>query len=299
MKESEFLCQSEKKEYRCPPALLTEDVPCEKIQTEIFSRSKNMEKMFKDYIGVFDSGVGGISVLKDLVRELPDEDFMYFGDSAHAPYGEKTPEEVIRLADNIAEDMIEAGVKAVVIACNTATSAAARGLRESHPEIPIIAVEPALKPAVLHGKNQRILVMATSITLSLDKYHQLFRRFGSGAEVISVPCVGLAERIEEGAFDDPDLKKLLEDLIGKYRGRVDSVVLGCTHYPFIKKQIREVLGDVPFFDGGDGTARELRRRLTEENLLSDHGRKGRVEFYSSRDTEEEIALYQWFYRQAI
>lgn len=258
-----------------------------------------MDKVFDNYIGVFDSGVGGISVLKELVRELPHEHFMYYGDSAHAPYGEKTMEQVEAYAVNIAEGMVESGVKAIVIACNTATSVAVADLRAAYPDLPIIAVEPALKPAVLAGTNDRILVMATSITLRLDKYQQLARRFSDDAEVLSVPCVGLAERIEDGDFDSPDLKRLLEKLIGKYRGKVDSVVLGCTHYPFIKKQIRSVLGDIPFYDGGEGTAKELHRRLKEEGLLNTDERKGRVEFYSSRDDEEEIALYEWFFRQEI
>lgn len=256
-------------------------------------------KPYENYIGVFDSGVGGISVLKELVRELPNENFLFFGDSANAPYGEKTNEQIRALSMRIADGMVEDGVKAIVIACNTATSAAAPAIREKYqPKIPIIGVEPALKPAAEADQkhnDSRILVMATPATLHLEKFQRLEHRLEGEAIFYPVPCTGLAARIEKGNFDAPDMHELLEHLIGSYAGKVDGVVLGCTHYPFIKKQIREVIGDVPFYDGGAGTARELKRVLAGLGLLTCRPHKGKVIFKSSIDTPEEMALYQKLY----
>lgn len=250
---------------------------------------------YKDYIGVFDSGVGGISVLKALVRELPYENFLYFGDSANAPYGEKTTEEIQKLSLAIADRFADEGVKAIVIACNTATSAAAPLIREKYlSEMPVIGEEPALKPAAEaeEDRDSRILVMATPATLRLEKFQKLEKRLAHEAEFLPVACTGLASRIEQGNFDAPDMLDLLRKLIGPYAGKVDGVVLGCTHYPFVKKQIREIMGDIPLFDGGEGTARELRRELEEYHLLKEEKTKGKVVLQSSLDTPDEMELYQ-------
>lgn len=248
------------------------------------------------FIGVFDSGVGGISVLKALVGELPGEDFHYFGDSANAPYGEKTEERVLELSRDIVERFVAEGAKAIVIACNTATSVAAPTLRDAYPDLPIIGIEPALKPATEAPGHGRILVMATDITLTLDKYQELAATYGRDCEVISVPCPGLAGRIEHGALDQADLVEMIRSYVGSFAGTVGSVVLGCTHYPFVRRQIAEVLGDgVKFFDGGAGTARHLRTRLDEAGLLAEEGREGKVCFASSKDTGAEIELYREFF----
>ena len=251
------------------------------------------------FIGVFDSGVGGVSVLQHLVRLLPQEDFRYFGDSANAPYGERTPDEVRSLTRAAIEKMVDDGAKAVVIACNTATSAAGPMLRETYPDLPIVGVEPALKPAVLAGGDGHILVMATEVTLALDKFHRLAERWSTGVSLDTVACVGLAERIEQGDLDAPDVIELIERLVGAYRGVADRVVLGCTHYPFVRAQIAQVLGDVTFFDGGEGTARQVQRLLEQRGLLRERGRAGSVTLSSSIDTPEERALYQRFLTQPI
>ena len=247
------------------------------------------------FIGVFDSGLGGISVLRHLVRELPHEDFRFFGDSANAPYGSKTPEEVLTLTRGVAEHMLADGAKALVIACNTATSAAAPALRAAYPQVPIVGVEPALKPAVLAGGTGKVLVMATEVTLALEKFHRLEERWAHDAQVVTVACKGLVECIERGDVDAPELRDLLERLVGPYRGEVDRVVLGCTHYPFVRRQISQVLGEVRFFDGGAGTARQLRRLLDRDGLLREGEAVGEVSFASSIDTPEERALYQRFF----
>jgi len=247
------------------------------------------------FVGVFDSGVGGISVLRHLVHELPHEDFHFFGDSANNPYGGKTAEEVCALSLDIAERMVSDGAKALVIACNTATSSAAPLLRETFSDMPVVGVEPALKPAVLAEGDGKVLVLATEVTLKLDKFHRLAERWAGDTEVTTVACKGLANRIERGNLDAPDLHELLEELIGAYRGEVDRVVLGCTHYPFVRKQIAEVLGDVRFFDGGAGTARQLRRLLEQGGLLRSTEAPGEVVLASSIDTPEQLELYHWFY----
>ena len=248
------------------------------------------------FVGVFASGVGGISVLRSLVAELPHEDFRFFGDSANAPYGEKTEDEVFDLSRSIAERFLADGAKAIVIACNTATSVAAARLRAAHPAVPIVGIEPALKPAARALPHGRVLVMATEVTLRLEKYHELARAWGGECEVISVPCPGLAARIERGDLGAPDLSEMIRGFVGPYAGAVDAVVLGCTHYPFVRRQIADVLGpEARFFDGGAGTARQLRARLAEEGLLAREARPGHVTFASSLDTPEEIALYERFF----
>ncbi|MDM8271130.1 glutamate racemase [Thermophilibacter provencensis] len=255
-----------------------------------------MEQRSDGFVGVFDSGLGGTSVLRSLVDELPHEDFHYFGDSANAPYGEKTEEQVLALSRTIVERFLDGGAKAIVIACNTATSVAAAALRASHPDVPIVGIEPALKPAARALPHGRILVMATEVTLRLEKYHELARAWGGECEVISVPCPGLAARIERGDLDAPDLAEMIDGLVGRYAGTVDAVVLGCTHYPFVRPLISRVLGEgVRFFDGGAGTARQLRSRLAQEGLLAERNRAGRVEFASSLSTPEELALYERFF----
>ncbi len=249
----------------------------------------------KGYIGVFDSGVGGISVLKRLVEEMPHERFVYFGDSANAPYGDKSPEWVCRRSHEVAQNMADSGAKAIVIACNTATSAAAAALREEFQRIPIIGIEPALKPATEAACHDRILVMATAITIRLDKFHSLARRYGSHSDIITVACKGLADLIETGDFESPKLRALLERQVGAYREKVDGVVLGCTHYPFAARQIRAVLGDMPLYDGGTGTARQTRRLLEEAASLAPSPQEGSVEFLSSNHDAAQIELYRRFY----
>lgn len=257
-----------------------------------------MALRYNGYVGVFDSGVGGISVLRQLAATLPAENFVYFGDSANAPYGEKTRDQVARMSRDIVDRLLDEGAKAIVIACNTATSVAAASLRADYAHVPIIGVEPALKPATEQPGVKRILVMATPITLRLDKYQLLAEKWGSGHEVIDAPCPGLAARIEKGDLKSPDIYELLEDLVGSYAGAVDAVVLGCTHYPFIARQIREVVGDVPLFDGAYGTALQLQRKLAERGLTTKSSGRGTVEFLSSKPGKDEIELYRSFFESS-
>lgn len=243
-------------------------------------------------IAVFDSGVGGISVLRELVKIMPQEDYIYFGDSKNAPYGMKDQETVRRLTINCAEQLFEQGAKGLVVACNTATSAAVRVLREMYPYIPIVGIEPAVKPAVFFMDHPRVLVMATPMTIHAEKFHNLMKRYEQDAEIIPLPCPGLMDFVERGDLDGEDLHKYLNELLYSYRDhKVDAAVLGCTHYPFARAQIQNVLGSfVRIFDGGEGTAREMKRRLSESGLLRGEERKGTIRFENSLSDDRKIEL---------
>lgn len=236
-------------------------------------------------VGVFDSGIGGISTLRDMIRELPDERFLYYGDMAHAPYGTKTTEEVITCVRRVVDHLLERDIKALVIACNTATGAAAAVMRREL-TIPVVAMEPALKPASEIRKNGSVLVLATPLTLQQEKFENLMKRYGQGA--VKVPCPGLMEIVE--ADDREAARKYLEELFTRYPPeQVDAVVLGCTHYVFLKDMIRELLPErIAITDGNAGTARQLRRVLARNGLLNPEG-PGGVELETS-GTEKDIEL---------
>ncbi|WP_058271056.1 glutamate racemase [Olsenella massiliensis] len=253
----------------------------------------------RGFVGVFDSGIGGISVLRRLVDQLPHEDFVYVGDGAHNPYGSKSSEQILGYSRDIVRHLASCGAKAVVIACNTATSVALARLRDEFADLTFVGVEPALKPATERVPHDSILVMATQVTLALDKFQRLARAYGSDSDVVAVPCVGLAHRIEQGDLDAPDLQDLLTELVGAYRGKVDSVVLGCTHYPFVARQIRAVVGDVPFFDGAAGTARRLASLLGERDLLADDRQQGSVTFLSTLHEPGVLERYQEFFAMPL
>ncbi len=241
-----------------------------------------------DYIAVFDSGVGGISVLRHLMRHMPEERYLYFGDSANAPYGTKTKEQVRALTFAAAEMLIRRGIKALVVACNTATSAAINELRETYPDLTVIGIEPALKLAADRFPGGRLGVMATPMTLREEKFAQLMERFSDTCEICKIPPPGLVELIESGRADAPETDALLRELFAPYP-KLDALVLGCTHYPFAKNAIARVLGEnVALLDGGDGTARETKRRLKEAGLL--RSGEGSVTFENSKHSPELLAL---------
>ena len=226
-----------------------------------------------DYIAVFDSGVGGISVLRHLVRILPGERFVYYGDSANAPYGSRPTEEVRALTlAAVGKLLAEYPLKALVIACNTATAAAVNDVRSAHPELIVVGIEPALKVAADHFPGGRVGVLATEVTLREEKFDTLLHRFDENVTISKIPAPGLVELVEHGKVDAPETEALLRKVLGPYLGKLDAVVLGCTHYPFARNAIRRVLGDdVVLLDGGEGTARETRRRLEQAGLLENGG----------------------------
>ena len=233
----------------------------------------------EEYIAVFDSGVGGISVLKELVQLMPDENYLYFGDSANAPYGDRSTEDVRQLTLAAAEALIARGIKALVVACNTATAAAITALRETYPDTIIIGIEPALKMAADRYPGGHVGVMATPVTLREEKFSQQAERFPN-ITISAIPVPALVGLIEAGHRDDPEVEALLRPALEPYAGKLDAVVLGCTHYPFAAKVIRRILGEqTAVLDGGAGTARETRRRLAEAGLL--HEGPGRIQMENS------------------
>lgn len=234
-------------------------------------------------IAFFDSGLGGLSVLREAVRIMPQEDYIYFGDSKNAPYGTKTEEEIRDLSLAHAAHLCSKGIKALVVACNTATSAAIASLRETYTDIPVIGIEPALKPAVRIGSHPSVIVMATPLTVRGKKLHELLGRYAQDADVTMLGCPGLMEYVEDGELDSPAVRKYLKELLSPaLEKKTDAIVLGCTHYPFLKKTISEIAGPkVRILDGGAGTARQLQRRLTEEGLLKQPGPAGHIEYEES------------------
>ena len=242
-------------------------------------------------IGIFDSGVGGISVLRELVKLMPNESFIYFGDSANAPYGTKTHGEISALTMANAQRLVLKGIKALVIACNTATSVCIEELRAQYTDIPVVGIEPALKPAVESEKNSRVLVMATPLTLSEKKFAKLLKSYESEAEIITLGCPGLMELIEAGEISGEVPESFLAECFSKAGvQKVDSVVLGCTHYPFVKNTIKKLLPGAQIFDGGAGTARQVRRCLERCSLLNTSAASGAVLFENSLDDTKILEL---------
>ena len=243
-------------------------------------------------IAVMDSGVGGISVLRELVQLMPQEDFYYFGDSHNAPYGEKSTEAVRALTLAHAERMFADGAKALVVACNTATGAAIGALRERFPDRVVIGIEPALKPAARSKNSPFVVVMATPLTLKQEKFEQLLAQYNSDARICTLPCHGLVEMIERGITEGAALTTHLQELFAPLLGeQPDAVVLGCTHYPLVRDTIQAVVGEnVPLYDGGAGTARETRRRLAEAGLLREDTHVGVVTVENSANDPTLIAL---------
>ena len=222
----------------------------------------------KDPIGVFDSGVGGISVLRELVKLMPEENYLYYGDSANAPYGTRSTEEVRALTLEVADMLLARGAKALVVACNTATAAAIEHLRKAHPDTIIIGIEPALKLAADRFPAGHIGVMATPVTLREEKFAHQAERFPD-ARLELIPAPGLVELVESGNAESAEAEALLHNLLDPYKGKLDALVLGCTHYPFAAAAIRNVLGaDTVLLDGGEGTARQTKRCLEAAGLLN-------------------------------
>ncbi|MBC8061783.1 MAG: glutamate racemase [Clostridiaceae bacterium] len=243
-------------------------------------------------IGFIDSGVGGISVLKEAVKLLPMENYIYFGDSKNAPYGTKDVKDVQQLTFNACELLMSYNVKALVIACNTATSAAINEVREKYKFLPVIGIEPALKPAVELDRKGKIIIMATPMTLVEKKFNKLMLNYEKVAEIISLPCPGLVELIEKGIIEGDELEDYIRTRFSSLiEDDIAAVVLGCTHYPFIKKQLLKLLGeDTPILDGSIGTVKQLRKQLDKLGMLNSREGRGKIEILNSLDCPELISL---------
>lgn len=243
-------------------------------------------------IGVFDSGIGGVTVLREILKILPNEDYIYYSDSKNNPYGDKSEKEIIEICDYIMKYLLNKDCKTIVIACNTASAKAAAFLRKKYVEMPIIAIEPAYKMVHDFAYNQETLVMATKGTIESEKFNLLYNKYDNHKTEL-LACVGLADIIEEG--NKQKIIKYLKDNIGKYSGKVKNVVLGCTHYPIIKDEIRDVLGEVNFFDGAEKLAQHL-KNILEENGNINNG-KGLIEFIDSQNSKEKEKRFFSYVKQ--
>ncbi len=251
-----------------------------------------------DYIAVFDSGVGGVSVLRELIKLMPGERYLYFGDSANAPYGTRPTSEVRDLTLAAAEMLMARGCKALVVACNTATAAAVVDLRAKYTDKIIIGIEPALKVAADHFPGGEVGVMATPVTLREEKFDVLLHRFTDSCTVHKIPAPGLVELVEYGKAVSTESEALLEPLLAPYKDKLDAIVLGCTHYPFAAPVIQKLLGErTVLLDGGPGTARQTKRRLEAEGLLWDG--EGELLIENSAGSQEMVTRCRELLEQRI
>jgi glutamate racemase len=238
-------------------------------------------------IGVFDSGVGGLSVLREIRRELPAEDLVYVADSGYAPYGDRPAGYVQSRAVAIVEFLIARGAKAIVVACNTATGIAVDALRAKF-DLPIVAIEPAVKPAVAETRSGVVAVIATRQTLSSEKFMKLLKTHAGKAQVLSQPGPGLVEQVEAGDLSGPTTRSLVEQFVRPLVEKgADTIVLGCTHYPFLRPLIQEAAGaGVTLIDPAVPVARELHRRLRAQGLLAQQSREGTEQFWTTGSAEQ-------------
>lgn len=220
------------------------------------------------YIAVFDSGVGGISVLKRLMQQMPQERYLYYGDSANAPYGDRSEAEILELTLAAVAHILTRPVKALVIACNTATAVAVDTLRQTYPELPIFGIEPALKPAADSYPGGTVGILGTTATLESSRFHALLSRHLDRCNFVSIPVPELVPLVERGIGNSRKAFKVLKKYLDPYEGQLDALVLGCTHYPFASASIRACVGLLPLLDGSIGTAAHVKRVLTKKGLLS-------------------------------
>lgn len=254
----------------------------------IMISGKNMQK--KDLpIGFFDSGVGGLSVLRHAREQLPKENFLFYGDNANAPYGVRSEEEIRRLSFVCCDELFARGIKALLVACNTATGAAIHAMREKY-QIPVISIEPAIKPASLSEAPGKIIVLATPFTIDGARYHRLVERVSCGERLLNIGCKGLADLVEKGNFESQELAEYLKRKFESIPAQeISGIVIGCTHYSFIAPLIRRIAqerfsGACEIYDGMYGTVRQLKRVLEQDGLLGEKG-AARCEILSSGGAE--------------
>lgn len=235
-------------------------------------------------IGIFDSGIGGVTVLKEILKVLPNENYIYYSDSKNNPYGDKSDDKIHELCESIVNLFIEQKCKAIVIACNTASAKSVQYLRKKYTNIPFIAIEPAYKMVHDYAYNEPTLVMATKGTIESEKFNLLYHTYDNHKTIL-LPCIGLADIIETGNEDK--IKIYLKVHLEPYRGKVKNVVLGCTHYPLIQEEIQEVLGQVTFFNGAPYLAKHLQEVLEEKYLINSKDMKGTIQFIDSSNDEQK------------
>ena len=240
-------------------------------------------------IGIFDSGIGGITIWQEIVNQLPNENTLYLADNKNAPYGEKTADEVLQYSIKNTEHLLSKGVKLIVIACNTATTNTIARLRKTFPNIQFIGVEPAIKPAALLSNKKRIAVLATSSTLDSNEFNKALRRpYMRGVEVIKIAGVGLVSLIERNELEGPEMSKLIQVYTQQMiEADIDYLVLGCTHYPYIKKQLQDKLPkSIQIIDSGQAVAKQTKYILQSTQMLNEQKQMGKYEFYYNKKSKD-------------
>lgn len=234
-------------------------------------------------IGIMDSGVGGLTVLRHIRKQLPHEDLLYFADQAHVPYGPQTPAKIKYYTQTITAFLLDQGAKLIVVACNAASAAALTHLRESFPEVSFVGMEPAVKPGATQSRQGKIGVLATTGTFNSERYARLMAQYGQGIMAYEDPCMGLVEEIEAGNLTTPETERILRQaLTPMLSAGVDTIVLGCTHYPFVIGIIRKLVGpEVTVIDPAPAVARQTHRILRKEERLANRSEAGAVLCYSS------------------
>lgn len=245
-------------------------------------------------IGIFDSGVGGISVLRAIREQMPEESVIYFGDQGHIPYGSRPLEQIRDFSEAITKFLLENDAKIIVVACNTASAAALKHLREKFPDIQFVGMEPAVKPAAEHTQTGKVGVLATPATFQGALYASVVERFANGVELFQNTCPGLVQQIEKGNLNGQETRKILEDaLLPMLEKNIDTVVLGCTHYPFVIPLIQEIVRDasrVRVIDPAPAVAKQTERLLEARGMRSQSGTKGDIKFYTSGDPDSLKSL---------
>jgi glutamate racemase len=236
-------------------------------------------------LGIFDSGVGGLSVLRAIRQHLPHENILYLGDQAHIPYGPRPRAQIRIFAAAITHFLLTEGAKLIVVACNTASAAALHDLRRQFPAVPFVGMEPALKPAAETTRTHKVGVLATPTTFSGDLYASLVERFAKDVEIFKSNCPGLVEQIEAGQLDHPKTYKILASALEPMlKAGIDTIVMGCTHYPFVIPVIQSITGpNVHTIDPAPAIARQTHRLLKQRSLLNNADSNGQLQFYTSSD----------------
>jgi len=238
-------------------------------------------------IGIFDSGVGGISVLRAIRNQMPEESVIYFGDQGHVPYGSRSLEQIQDFSEAITRFLLEQGAKIVIVACNTASAAALKYLRQKFPDVQFVGMEPAVKPAAEHTHTGKVGVLATPATFQGALYASVVERFANGVELFQDTCPGLVQQIEQGKLNGVEARRILEEaLLPMIEKNIDTVVLGCTHYPFVIPLIQQIVGDnVRVIDPAPAVAKQTGRLLEARGMRNKSGSKGDVKFYTSGDSD--------------
>lgn len=242
--------------------------------------------MNENPIGMFDSGIGGITIYEEIHHLLPNESIIYLADSKNAPYGKKSKEEIIELSIKNTELLLEKGCKLIIVACNTASTNAVKVLREKY-NVPFIRIQPAIKPAALQSKTKMVGVLATESTLSSDLFYETSQKFAQGVTVIEQKGNGIVSLIESGKMFSPEMDQLIKKYISPMLEKnVDNLVLGCTHYPLLRSKIEEVAGEkVNIIDSGEAIARQTKNILEQENLLNNGITKSTQQFYINKNED--------------